>query len=148
MAPHMKPSTADAPVTQVNRCPADHAQLRPVGDTRLRPVGDAERAAHVASPQAAPRLWPWVAGAAMLAAGTAAAFALEHFSRVTATFGAVGAGVPGAAPLSHAVGFDAGVLAWPGAAAAAILAAYYAVRALTAERRGTHPAWHVADHHR
>jgi len=113
---------------------------------RLRPLGDAERAAHVAQPSGTPRLWPWIAGAAALATGVGAAFLLEHFTRVTTTLAPPGRTL---APAPGAVAtFDPLVLAWPGLAVTVILAAYLALRLITADRRDAHRFWHTADHPR
>jgi len=112
---------------------------------QLRPVGAAEREAHVAQASGTPRLWPWVAGAALLSIGVGAALLLEHFSRVTAT---LAPGVAGAPMPAAAAPFNPAVLAWPGAAVVVILAAYFGLRALTADRRGPHRVWHTAGHPR
>jgi hypothetical protein len=44
--------------------------------------------------------------------------------------------------------FDPLVLAWPGLAVTVTLAAYLALRLITADRRDAHRFWHTADHPR
>lgn len=119
----------------------------PVSRSILGGLSEAERAAHQAvhnlAPGAAPKLWPWIAGAIGLAAGAGAAFGLEHFARATVQLGQVPVAAAGCACGPRP--FDASVLIWPGLAALAVLAAYYGVRALAAPRRTEHAGWHGAD---
>jgi hypothetical protein len=90
------------------------AALRSDG-AALRPPGEAEREAHIARMSRAPRLWPWVAGAAALAVAAGAALLLEHFTR------------PGRLAEAPA-GFSAVTLVWPALAVLFILALYVVAR--------------------
>jgi hypothetical protein len=104
-----------------------HAAASP--SMRLRPIGDVERAAHAPRTARAPRLWPWVAGAAVLLAGAAAAVLREHFSRLAT------AQTASAAPM------DASLLLWPAVAVAVLLAMFFALRQATGDTVHAPAAW-------
>jgi hypothetical protein len=111
---------------------------------RLRPLGAAERAAHVAVGGNGPRLWPWVAGAAGVAAGAAAAVLLEHFARVTATLASAKGAAPRVDALPHAPP-DPSLLLWPSVAVALILGLFFVARRMTSADRAVTPAWRIAE---
>jgi hypothetical protein len=103
----------------------------------LRPVAAHEREAHVASAGRPPRLWPWVAGAAALAVGAAAALLLEHFARAPSEL------APGSGAGAHEA--NLGDLAWAGVAVVLIAALYLIVRQALASGRDVDIAWQVTE---
>jgi hypothetical protein len=120
------------------------AAAPPAEGARLRPLGMAERAGHVAVGRRAPRLWPWVVGAAALAVGAGAAVLLEHFARVTATLAPPRGGLP-PAPASLAAPLDPALLAWPVASVALILVLFFVAGRVLPNKPPAPPAWRVAE---
>jgi hypothetical protein len=100
---------------------------------RLRPLGEAERSAHAPRTSSSPRLWPWVAGAAVFAGGAAAAVWLEHFSTASARAGAVAA-----APAQNPI-----LLAWLAAAVGVLLALFFVARRVTADQADARGFWRL-----
>jgi hypothetical protein len=98
---------------------------------RLRPIGDLERAAHAPRTARAPRLWPWVAGAAVLTAAAAAALLREHFTRAAAPFAQTGA----------APSVDLTLLLWPAVAVAVLVLLFLVLRMATADEAHGPSAW-------
>jgi hypothetical protein len=111
---------------------------------RLRPLQTEERAGHMNVARGAPRLWPWVVGAAAVTAGGAAAVLLEHFTRATATL-ARPAGVVPALPPALAAPHDPALLAWPTALVLLILALFFVARRVLPSQSPSPPGWRVAE---
>ncbi len=105
---------------------------------RLRPIADLERDAHVATLSRAPRLWPWVAGAAGLAVAAGAALLLEHFARPESAAARRAALVPAAR-------IDPATLAWPAVTVALIVALYLIARQAIASGRDVQIAWQITE---
>jgi hypothetical protein len=97
---------------------------------RLRPLGEMERAAHAPRTAKPPRLWPWVAGAAVLTVGAGAAVLREHFARAARAGDATGA-----PPM------DPTLLVWPAIAVIVLLALFFALRQATGEGGHEAVAW-------
>jgi hypothetical protein len=111
---------------------------------RLRPVAVAERAAHVPVGTRAPRLWPWVVGAAAVAVGAGAAVLLEHFARVTATLAPPRGGMP-PVPAPVAARIDPALLTWPAASILLILVLFYIASRVLPSKPQAPSAWRVAE---
>jgi hypothetical protein len=115
----------------------------PAAGARLRPVAAGERAGHVPVGRHTPRLWPWVVGAAAVAAGAGAAVLLEHFARVKATLTPPSAAVA-AGPAAPAAPLDPALLFWPAASVALLLALFFVARRMLPSPP-PRAAWRVAE---
>jgi hypothetical protein len=102
---------------------------------RLRPVSDLERAAHAPRTARAPRLWPWVAGAAVLTAGAGVALLREHF--------AAGAALPGQPGFATASSLS--LLIWPALAVATLIFLFLVLRLATAETAHGPAGWRAEE---
>ena len=116
-----------AALTQTGAAPPSQA-------ARLRPLGELERSAHLARHTRPPRLWPWIAGAGIFAAGAAAAVLLEHFSAASTRHAAAAAGAGTLDPIR---------LAWPAAAVIALLALFFIARQVTGAGTRERAAWRL-----
>ncbi|MEJ0047186.1 MAG: hypothetical protein WDN04_14530 [Rhodospirillales bacterium] len=118
------------------------AAAPPAEGARLRPVAAAERAGYTPIGRHAPRLWPWVVGAAGVAIGAGAAVLLEHFTRVTASLAPARGTLP-PSPAALAVPLNPALLAWPAALIALIVVLFFVASRVLPNKPPAPPAWRV-----